>query len=255
MTLTEIRRQREEWAREAVKDFASGDADKGLRAFAERGLLTIESDRRKAMEALIAAWKETGIRHPHEQLILTGTRKEAAILNRMAQAERQSAGALSGEGVSIPDSNERLYVGDSVLFTLKSRVYGVQNGSRGEVIAADPEKRALTVRLDNGDRVHFSLDNYAHVRPGYAMTTHKGQGATTEFSYILAGGALQDREISYVQVSRSRAETRIFTDAEEAGPDLTRLVRQMSQSRQKEMAHTVEQRSIRREEPTHNFGA
>ena len=238
-TLTEIRRQRQAWAREAVKEFTEGDVATGLRAFAERGLLTIESDRKKAMESLILAWKEQGIENPHEQLILTGTRKEASILNRMAQEERKGAGRLYGEGIAIPDTNERLYEGDRVLFLKKSRTLGVENGSIGKVVETDTLKGALTVRLDNDERVHVSLKDYAEVRPGYAMTTHKGQGATTEWGFILAGGSMQDREISTVQVSRSRAETRIFTDAAEAGEDLTRLVKQMSQSRQKEMAHAI----------------
>jgi len=238
-TLTDIRRQREEWARSAVKDFAAGDAEKGLEAFAKRGLLTVEADRRKAMGSLITAWKEQGIERPQDQMILTGTRKEAAILNRMAQEERQKAGRLTGDGIAIPGTNERLYEGDRLLFTKKSRLHGVQNGSLGNVIEADAPKGTLTVRLDNDDRVHFSLNDYCDVRPGYAMTTHKGQGATTEWGFILAGGAIQDREISYVQASRSRAETRIFIDTDEAGENLTRLVKQMTTSRQKAMAHSI----------------
>ena len=240
-TLQDIRRQREEWARSAVKDFAAGDAEKGLEAFAKRGLLTIEEDRRKAMTALISAWKEQGIETPQDQMILAGTRKEAAILNRMAQDERHKAGRLTGDGIAVPGTNERLYEGDRVLLTKKSRLHGVENGSLGTVVEANALKGTLTVRLDNDARVEFSVNDYRDVRPGYALTTHKGQGATTECSFILAGGSMQDREITYVQASRSRAATRIYTDAEEAGEDLTRLVRQMNTSRQKEMAHSIAQ--------------
>src|SRR5205814_363887 len=146
----------------------------------------------KAMEALIDAWKEKGVQHPEDQLILSGTVKDAASLNRMVQEERKKAGRLFGEGVSIPGSNETLYKGDRVLFTQKSRLYDVENGSLGDVVAVDIEKKVLTVRLDEGDKVRFSLDDYTHVKPGYAMTTHKGQGETTEWSYVLVGGSLQD---------------------------------------------------------------
>ena len=243
-TLTDIRRQREPWARDAVKDFASGCAEKGLRAFAERGLLTIESDRRQAMASLISAWKVQGIANPQEQLILVGTRLEAAILNRMAQEERHKAGWLRGEGISIPDTNERLYEGDRVLFTRKLRLYGVQNGSLGTLLEVDALKQTLTVRLDTDERVHFSLRDYADLRPGYAMTTHRGQGATTEWGFILAGGSMQDREITYVQTSRARSETRIFIDVEEAGEGLTRLVKQMHTSRQKDLAHSVTEQTL-----------
>jgi len=240
-TLEDIKRQHEDWARDAVKKFAAGEAALGLRAYAERGLVEVCDDRRSAMESLIGSWKEQGIQRPGDQLILAGTRLEAAILNRMAQEERRKAGLLSGPSVAIPDSNESLATGDRVLFTQKSRLYGVENGDRGAVLAIDSEG-LLSVRLDSGELVRFSLKHYEHVRPGYAMTTHKGQGATTENTFILAGGSMQDRELSYVQVSRSRRETRIFIDVEEAGESLTRLARQMSQSRQKEMAHTIRHR-------------
>lgn len=252
--LTEIRRQREEWARGAVKDFAEGDSRKGLRAYAERGLLSVSDDRRQAMDALVSAWKVRGVHVPEEQLILTGTRHEAQALNRMAQEERRVAGKLMGEGVSIPESNQRLFAGDRILFTKKSRLYGVENGSLGEVTALDTQGQSLTVRLDSGEHVRFTLDNYSHVCPGYAMTTHKGQGATTERAYVLVGGPMQDREISYVQASRSRGETRLFTDREEAGEDLTRIVRQMAQSRQKEMALAVLQPSYDHDQHTHRMG-
>ena len=250
--LTDIKRQREEWAREAVKDFAGGKAEKGLEAYAQRGLVTIESDRRRAMESLISAWKEKGIRNPEQQLILAGTRKEATILNRLAQEERKGAGQIEGDGIAIPDTRDRLYVGDRVLFTRKSRLHGVENGSTGDVVDVDAAKATLTARLDNGDRVHLSLNIYGDVKPGYAMTTHKGQGATTEWGFILAGGSMQDKEISYVQASRSRSETRIFTDVEEAGENLARLVRQMNESRQKEMAHTVARLNAKK--PDHSPG-
>ena len=196
------------------------------------------------MASLISAWKVQGVANPQEQLILVGTRLEAAILNRMAQEERHKAGRLRGEGISIPDTNERLYEGDRVLFTRKLRLYGVQNGSLGTLLEVDALKQTLTVRLDTDERVHFSLRDYADIRPGYAMTTHRGQGATTEWGFILAGGSMQDREITYVQTSRARSETRIFIDVEEAGEGLTQLVKQMHTSRQKDLAHSVTEQTL-----------
>lgn len=240
--LTEIRRQRDEWARQAVRDFAAGDAGKGLHAYAERGLLTIADDPRAAQRALIEAWKTQGVRAPEEQLIFAGTRSDATLLNRMAQAERAHAGALGAEQVR-GEHGDLFHAGDRVLFTRKSRLHGVENGSLGEVAAVNAATRSLAVRLDGGERVRISLDEYPHVRLGYAMTTHKGQGATVERAFVLAGGSMQDREISYVQASRARGETQIFTDRLEAGERLTQLVREMSRSRQKELAHVVQGRA------------
>ena len=242
-TLTGIVRQREGWARGAVYDFAKGRAEQGLAAYAERGLLSIAPDKRGAYDTLISAWKVEGVRAPEEQLIFAGTRLDAAILNGKAQDERKKAGELGQESVSAatqqPEASGTFHVGDRVLFTKKSRLYGVENGSLGEVVAVDDNQGTLSARLDDGKRVSVALETFPHVRLGYAVTTHKGQGATVERAFVLAGGSMQDREITYVQVSRARGETQIFADRETAGEDLTRLVQQMSVSRQKEMAHTV----------------
>jgi ATP-dependent exoDNAse (exonuclease V) alpha subunit len=239
--LTQIRRQRDGWARDAVTDFAAGRANEGLTAYAERGLLSIADDRQGAYQKLIDSWKTEGARAPEEQLIFTGSRLEAAILNRMAQAERKKLGELEGEGIPAPGKKDTLYVGDRVLFTKKSRLYGVENGSLGDVVEVDAQKGTLTSRLDSGEKVTVPLAEYPQVQLGYAITTHKGQGATVERSFILVGGGMQDREVSYVQTSRARGDARLFSDKETAGHDLYQLVRQMETSRAKEMAHSVAQ--------------
>ena len=43
--------------------------------------------------------------------------------------------------------------------------------------------------------------------------------------------------MAYVQGSRSRGETRLYTDILSGGDDIASLARQMEQSRAKDMAH------------------
>ena len=192
-TLTNIQRQREGWAKEAVYDFAAGRADKGLQAYAVRGLLTVSEDRQEAYRDLIAAWRVEGVRAPEEQLIFAGTRLDAAALNRMAQEERLKAGVLGDESVSAPEGGGSFHVGDRVLFTKRSRMFEVENGSLGNVVDVDTQYGRIGVRLDEGNRVSIPLEYFPSVRLGYAMTTHKGQGATVERAFVLAGGSMQDR--------------------------------------------------------------
>ena len=139
--------------------------------------------------------------------------------------------------------------GDRVLFTKNSRPLGVNNGDLGTVVTVNQLRTRVSVRIDSGKRVDVLIKKYNHkrgdrkgelaLRLGYAVTTHKGQGSTVEKAYVLAGGFMQDREISYVQASRARRETRVYTDEREAGKDLSGLARQMSTSRQKDHAHDV----------------
>jgi Ti-type conjugative transfer relaxase TraA len=239
--LTHITRQRDEWAREAVRRVVAGDAASALRAFLDRGLLSVADDRAGAMNDLVRAWRPGGTADPAGNLIFAGTNEEVVRLNRMCQTERRAAGQVTGTGVAV--GNELVQPGDRVLFTRNDRSVGVKNGSLGTVTTADPVVSALRVRLDGGREVLVPLESYDDVRLGYAVTTHKGQGVTVDHAYVLAGGAMTDRELAYVQLSRARGTTRVFADRVTAGGSLGDLVRAMEKSHQQELAHAVEERA------------
>jgi conjugative relaxase-like TrwC/TraI family protein len=86
--LTEIRRQQESWAREAVKDLGEGNAPAALAKYAQRGLLTVANDRTAAMDRLTQDWARQGLRNPEANLILTATRAETQKANHIAQCLR-----------------------------------------------------------------------------------------------------------------------------------------------------------------------
>lgn len=235
--LTHITRQREEWAREAVRRVVGGDAASALKAFADRGLLSVADDRAAAMRELVNAWRAGGAADPGRHLIFAGTNEEAARLNRLCQAERRGRGLVSGPGVVV--NGNAIQPGDRVLFTRNSMTVGVKNGSLGTVTTADPALQTLRVRVDGGPDILVPLEAYGHVRLGYAVTTHKGQGVTVDHAYVLAGGPMADRELAYVQLSRARGTTRVFVDRAEAGEQLGDLAKAMAKSRQQELAHDV----------------
>lgn len=235
--LTEIVRQREEWARKAVNDFAFGNAQEGLRAYAERGLLTVSENRKEAMNQLISDWDKTRNRSGKDSLIIAGTKAETDALNRKAHLKREEAGELGAESITV--NGQKIHTKDRVLFTENNPKYGVMNGDFGTVRAVDPLTKHLIVKLDNGNRAVIPTLVYKKLSLGYAMTTHKGQGQTVDNAFILTGGSMTDRELSYVQMSRTRDETRIYIEKSDAGVTLTELSKQMNRSRQKEMAHTL----------------
>jgi Ti-type conjugative transfer relaxase TraA len=244
--LSTIVRQSEEWAREAVVDFADGRAEKALRAYDEKGLLTIAADRGEAKAALVESWKEEGIKAPRENVIFAGTRAEVKDLNQLAQDARRSAGQLGFRSAAVEGTT--FYEKDRIVFTRGSTTIGVENGTTGKVQEIDTLHRTFTIKLDNGKKVFVPYDAYQEMSLGYALTTHKGQGMTTKNAFVLCGGVMSDREISYVQASRAREKTEFFTDKimvwnpetekrEEA--TIQELGRRMSQSRQKDLAHDI----------------
>lgn len=231
--LTEIRRQREEWARAAVRDFSQGEVDKGLAAFVDRGLVVETEDGQwAAMDRLVADWSQEHPSDDRDTILLAGTNAEVAALNRLAQEARRVSGVL-GEKSGGAVGKEELFVGDRVLFTRNSMALSVMNGDRGTIRQVSGQ--GIAVELDSGAMVRVDLESYPHLRLGYAMTTHKAQGMTCEKAFVLVSDRMVDREMTYVQASRARGETRWYVSR-----DLAEVSRSMEKSHQKYMATTFD---------------
>lgn len=255
--LTVIERQYEEWMRDAVRQFADGDARGGLTQYALAERLHIEKDRDAAVRRLVSEWATRRTQHLPDSVILGSTNDEVRKLNRAAQAARRKLGELKARG-GYSHRGDQYQEGDRIVFTQNDRSLGVFNGDLGtiEKIRSPlvPWKAELTVRLDREHlenskplRVTFTTRDYGDFELGYALTTHKAQGMTVERAFVLAGGDMQDREQAYVQMSRAREETRLFVDEGTAGEDLVELARAMSRPRQKDLAHDHIQRPFSHE--------
>lgn len=220
-SLDEIRRQRDAWARDAVNDFSAGEAATALEKFIERDLIKIDENKPQAMASVVDAW--LGGRDPakpSEAVILASTRDDVATLNNLVRVRLKEAGALTGFSAEIINHQSRkleFQQGDRLLFRKNDKNLGVKNGTLGTVkrIEVRPDGSfQFSVALDDGKTVEFSPTSgekpYSALEHGYALTTHKSQGITVDRAYVLAGGSMQDRETTYVQMSRSRHETKIF---------------------------------------------
>ena len=239
--LKDIRRQREEWARGAVKNFAHGEADAALSEYAKRGLVTVENSRKQAIDSLVSEWKKDGIENPQANLIIASTNLDAKVLNEKAQAARFKGEQLGEESLSV--NGNHLYAGDRVLFTKNSKKLGVENGALGTVEKIDEKRGIITAKLDSGKTTEIDTKQYPDMKLGYAITTHKSQGSTVENAHILLGGSMQDRELSYVQASRARGQTHFYIDKAEAGENLAQVARAMKTSHGKQLATSLKQQA------------
>ncbi len=234
--LKEIRRQRDEWAREAVHAFADGRAEQGLRAYVERDLVTIQETRAEAVKTLVFDWKNDAT--PLEQKAIFGTTRESVReLNQAAQATRQERGELGNHAMEA--NGYKFYEGDRVQFTKNSKKLGVLNGDFGTVVKLNPVTDHIYVKLDRNDLVAVPLYDYRSIEIGYARTAHKMQGKSIERAFVLTGGSMLDREMSYVQASRHRDGARLYFAVEESGQEIERIAAVMNRSRQKEIAQEV----------------
>lgn len=241
--LGNIRRQEAKWARDAVRDFEQGRSREAISAYVEHGHFHLADSRPQAMAQLIEQWKaDGGISRPDAVFMLASLNSEVRELNVRAQAERIRAGEVNPER-KIHANGVNFHEGDRLQFQKNSRELGVSNSDTATVLAVDPGRERLTVRLDtDGREIAVSLKRYSpeNLRLGYASTTHKAQGASIPFVHVLVGGPLTDLHMGYVQASRSQQGTHLFCDKHTAGgPELRDLVRDLGRERQKTMAHEV----------------
>lgn len=241
--LTAIIRQREEitgevspWKVEAIRQIGRGEGRKALETYDEKGWVHVAEDRISAMRELVARWGEHADR-PEKALVFAATRADVSRLNALCREERMARGLIHRSRTITLDSGTTLHQGDRVLFSANSKRIGVSNGDLGTIERI--RGRSIAVRLDRGEMVVVHADKYSSLLPGYAMTTHRAQGVTVDRAFVLAGGPMQDRELSYVQASRARYEVRFFASKLDAGENLDRLGRRVERSRPKVMASDV----------------
>ncbi len=238
--LTEIVRQNERWVKDAIGNIRDGKIREALQAYKERGFIDSEAKTRpEAMTKLIETWKERGVENPKDNLIIAQTNAEVDSLNAQAQEARRAAGRLGWKYLTVGD--EKFHAGDRIIFTDQDKKLGVCKSEFATVIDIDVQRRKMTVQRDNVEKpITFSIDKFDGIRLGMAVTTHRSQSMTIDQDvYILAGGSMQSLEMSVVQFSRARNNSRIFIDKESAGPELTNLEQQMTRSAEKTSAHAI----------------
>lgn len=232
--LTTIYRQHEEWARDAVHNFADGESGKAIAAYAERGLVDVGVDADDTKARLIADWNAERTDDGRSSIILAGTRKDVRDLNELARAERVRMGEIDqGDKVKTEQGEREFAKGDRMIFLKNDKSVGVKNGQLGtiEEIENIGGSHRLSIRKDDGKLVTFDTRDYDRIDHGYATTVHKAQGVTAERAYILFG-SMFDRQLAYVAMSRFRKLGRLYIDAAKY-KTAAMVAKQMDRSNQK----------------------
>jgi conjugative relaxase-like TrwC/TraI family protein len=226
VSLSQIHRQRDPWAREAVLAFARGDAESGLAAFQERGLIALHDQLKSAVDALVDDWSIARLASPRERLIvLAKTNSEVralgtALRNRLRSEGRigqreilLSAADASGNAHALP-----VAVGDHLVALRRVDRLGVVNGTALEVEGIKTSRLTKTVQITarcGERRVTFSPTEFADAKGrvrlanGLVSTAFRAQGLTVDRAFVWLTDRL-DRHDAYVMASRSAIETRWY---------------------------------------------
>jgi len=234
----EVRRQREDWQRDATRDLATGKTGNALEAYRSRGMVHEAQTREQARSDLIERWDRDRQASPdRSRIILTHTNDEVRSLNEAARERMRAAGDLGDDVRLTVERGERHFAsGDRVMFLQNERGLGVKNGTLG--IVEQVSAQSMTVRTDDGRSVQFDLKDYNKIDHGYAATIHKAQGMTVDRTHVLATPGM-DAHSSYVALSRHRDGMELHHGRDDfANQD--RLVRILSRDRAKDMASDYE---------------
>ena len=232
--ITAVRRQHEEWQRDATRQLATERTGEAIAAYDEAGHVHAAATRDQAREELIDRWdRERHIRPHDSRIILTHTNAEVRALNEAARERMRDAGEL-GRDVEIKvERGDRSFAAcDRVMFLRNERGLGVKNGTLGTIERVS--ERHMAVRTDDGRVVAFDIKNYRDLDHGYAATIHKAQGMTVDRTHVLVTRGM-DRHSSYVALTRHRDGVQLHYGREDFA-DRSKLIRTLSRERAKDMA-------------------
>lgn len=235
----EVRRQREDWQRDATRDLATGRTGAAIHAYDAHDMVHSAETREQARADLIDRWDRDRQASPDSsRIILTHTNAEVRELNEAARDRMRAAGNLGEDvRVTVERGDRSFATGDRVMFLQNERGLGVKNGTLGTV--EEVSTQSMSVRTGDGRSIAFDLKDYDRIDHGYAATIHKAQGMTVDRTHVLANPGM-DAHGSYVALSRHRDGMDLHYGRDDFSSQ-DKLINILSRDRAKDMATDYEQ--------------
>lgn len=223
--LSEIRRQRVDWQREASVDFATHRTAEGLAAYRERGDVRLSETKDEARGEIVRDYLADRDERPEGSRVAMAHRRadvravndeiRSALQERGELAKGEDAGELTFQ---TNDGKRSFAAGDRIVFLENNRDLGVKNGMLGTVESVEAGR--IVAQLDGpggkgrGDSISVPMGDYQAIDHGYATTIHKNQGATVDRAFVMASGTM-DRHLTYVAMTRHRDGAQLYAGMDE----------------------------------------
>ncbi|WP_183754901.1 Ti-type conjugative transfer relaxase TraA [Pseudochelatococcus contaminans] len=222
--LSEIRRQRVDWQREASVDFATHKTAEGLKAYQEHGNISFAETGEDVRAAIVRDYLADRDERPEgSRVAMAHRRADVRAINDAIRTELQKRGELAaGEDAgaltfTTNDGQREFAPGDRIVFLENNRDLGVKNGMLGTVEHVEAGKVVAQLDGPSGAEVRsvsVPMGDYQAIDHGYATTIHKNQGATVDRSYVMASGTM-DRHLTYVAMTRHRDGAQLYAAQDE----------------------------------------
>ena len=226
-----IKRQREQWAREAVANFRDGNAEKALAILDKKNLLNFSEDSEQCKDLLIEKWKQYQNNNPHKQTLLLAQRWiDVTQLNEKVRNIMRAEGKIANHDISIKCTVSgktfinKFAIGERIRLTKNDYAKQLSNGDLGNIVDIQSNSDGsynFKIKLDNGNTVTINTNEYCnddghlYMTQAYAITVYSSQGLTVDgdvFVYYTSG---MDRSNSYVACSRHKDNCHLFINKKE----------------------------------------
>lgn len=222
-----IKRQKEQWARQAVADFRDGRVSEALKAHQERGLLNFGKDSEDTKQQLLKKWTDFRKLNPGKKwMVLAQKWADVNELNQSIRSILQTEGKLHQDEIEVSCAmGERTFttkfsIGERIRLTKNDYRRGFTNGDLGELLEIIPFEngdRQFSIKLDRGEIISFLSSEYSDennnlfMTQAYASTIYSSQGLTVDGDTFVYHTEGMDRANTYVACSRHKDKCHVFS--------------------------------------------
>ncbi|KJV71584.1 AAA domain protein [Orientia tsutsugamushi str. TA763] len=174
--LIDIRRQSENWSREAATKFAESNILSGITLLRQNKCVKFDNTLQDSISKLIYDWSLSKFKL-HEKLVITVRNKDVDILNSSIRSLLKANGTLQGTEYrrSIAGRKESYMAGDRIVFQKSDKDLQIQNSEFATLTSVN--KNEFVAKTDAGKEVSFDPSKI-QFKHGYASTVYKVQGAS-----------------------------------------------------------------------------
>ncbi|WP_108839770.1 AAA family ATPase [Orientia tsutsugamushi] len=233
--LVNIRRQSENWSREAAMEFAESNILSGITLLRQNNCVRFDNTLQDSMSKLIYNWSLSKFK-PHEKLVITVRNKDVDILNSSIRSLLKANGTLKGTEYerSIDGRKKSYMAGDRIVFQKSYKDLQIQNSEFATLTSVSKNK--FIAKTDTGKEVSFDPSEI-QFKHGYASTVYKVQGASIKDVYVLHNG-VSNISSSYVAMTRHIKNLKLYCN-NEATKSVNSLINQLSRPNEKSASITL----------------
>ena len=210
-----IRRQEVDWQNKATHDLARHKIREGIDAYDKKGCVTLTDTSCEAKNEIADIWINDFNAKQTPATILAFKNAEVDELNTVIRDRLIQQGSLQDECAFKTHKGQKQFAsGDEVIFLKNDKQFDINNGQRGRVVIASPDRLLIQPEDIKQKPISIHSKKYNHINHAYAVGVYKAQGLTVKKSLVYVGDYGWNKNMTYVAMSRHKESAQIFASKE-----------------------------------------